>query len=261
MRDAGQGDRPRRRDRRVRPGDRLQLAGGDHLRQQHRGGLQRLDFLLGIAAAGAVLHHQHAERRAAAQHRHAEERMVDLFAGLRLVGKGRMVLRVRQGERFGGRGDQADEAFARTHGGQMHRLAVEALGGEQLERPVGARDIERAHLGDHVRGDEDDDAVEARLRGDGLRHDLAEPSQQQSRSARRAHRGIPDIVLARNARFPRLFTRRGARCRAPPTSNRSPAPDRPPASGIANDLAARQGRRPPAAGDPARGGRSGRGSV
>ena len=89
-----------------------------------------------------------------------------------------MVLRVRQGERFGRRGDQADQAFARPHGRQMHGLAVEAFGGEQLERSVGARDIERAHLGDHVRGDENDDAVEARLRGDGLRHDLAEPSQQ-----------------------------------------------------------------------------------
>ena len=89
-----------------------------------------------------------------------------------------MVLRVRQGDRLGRRGDQADEPFARAHRRQVDRLAIEAFGGEELERAVGARDVERAHFGDHVRGDEDDDAVEARLRGDRLRHDLAEPSQQ-----------------------------------------------------------------------------------
>ena len=98
-----------------------------------------------------------------------------------------MVLRVRQRQRLGGGGDQADEALAGAHRRQMHGLAIEAFGGEQLERPVGARDIERAHLGDHVGGDQDDDAVEARLCGDGLRHDLAEPSKQKSGSARRAH--------------------------------------------------------------------------
>ena len=102
-----------------------------------------------------------------------------------------MVLRVGKRERFGRRRDQADEALAGPHRGQMHRFAIEAFGGEQLERPVGARDIDRAHFGDHVRGDQDDDAVQTRLRRDGLRHDLAEPSQQESRSARRAHQRVP----------------------------------------------------------------------
>ena len=84
------GSAPGRRQRR-------QLARGDHLGQHHGGRLQRLDFLLGIGAPGAVLHHQHAERVAGAQHRHAEEGVVDLFAGLRPVGEGRMRLRVRTG--------------------------------------------------------------------------------------------------------------------------------------------------------------------
>ena len=74
--------------------------------------------------------------------------------------------------------------------GQMDGLAVEALGGEQLHGAVGARDVKRAHLGDHVGGDEHDDAVQARLCGDRLRHDFAEPPQQQSRSARRAHQTV-----------------------------------------------------------------------
>ena len=84
---------------------------GDHLREHHRRGLQRLLFLLGIGAPRPVLHHQHAERIAGAQHRHAEEGMVDLLAGLGAVGRGRMVLRRRQVDRVGLAGHQADQAF------------------------------------------------------------------------------------------------------------------------------------------------------
>ena len=72
--------------------DRLQFAGGDHLGDHHGGGLGRLDLLLAIAAMGTVLHHQHAERIARTQDRHAEEAVIDLLAGLRLVGEGRMDL-------------------------------------------------------------------------------------------------------------------------------------------------------------------------
>ena len=78
------------------PGQRLELARGDHLGQHHRDGLERLDLLLGIDALGPVLHHQHAERLAAAQDRHAEEGVVDLLARLGLVGEGGVVLRVGQ---------------------------------------------------------------------------------------------------------------------------------------------------------------------
>ena len=74
-----------------------ELARGDHLGEHHRGGLQRLLFLLGIGAARAVLHHQHAERVAGAQDRHAEEGVVDFFAGFRPVGEGRVGLRVATG--------------------------------------------------------------------------------------------------------------------------------------------------------------------
>ena len=102
-----------------------------------------------------------------------------------------MVLGVGQRQRLGARGDEADKALARPHGRQVDGLAIEALGGEQLHRAVGPHDIERAHLGHHVGGDEHDDAVQARLRGDRLRHDLAEPPQQQTRSARRAHQERP----------------------------------------------------------------------
>ena len=184
-------------DRRALRGDRLQLARGDHLGEQHRRRLQRLDLLFRIGAPRAILHDEHADRRAAAQDRHAEEGLVDLFARLGLIGERRMMLGVGQRERLGARGDQADEAFARPHGRQMDGFAVEAFGGEQLHRAVGANDIERADLRHHVGGDEHDDAVEARLRGDGLRHDFAKPPQQQTGSARRAHSESSSLLARR----------------------------------------------------------------
>ena len=94
-------------------GERGQLARGDHLGQHHGGGLQRLFFLLGIGAARAVLHHQHAERVAGAQDRHAEEGVVDFFAGFRPEREGRVGLRVRQVDRVGFARDQADQALVR----------------------------------------------------------------------------------------------------------------------------------------------------
>ena len=182
---------PPHRDLRALGGDPLQLAGRDHLGEQHSGRLQRLDLFLRIGAPGAVLHDQHPDGRPAPQHRHAEEGLVDLFARLRLVGKGGMVLGVGHRQRLGARGDEADKAFARPHGRQVDGLAIEALGGEQLHRAIGPHHVERAHLGHHVGGDEHDDAVQARLSGDRLRHHLAEPPQQQTRSARRAHQHRP----------------------------------------------------------------------
>ena len=89
-----------------------------------------------------------------------------------------MVLRVGERERLGRSGDEADQPFAGQHRRQVNSFAIKPFGGEQLERAVGVRHIERAYLGDHVGGDENDNAVEARLRRDRLRHDLAEPSQQ-----------------------------------------------------------------------------------
>ena len=161
----------------ARLGERLQFARGDHLGQQHGRRLQRLDLFLGIGAPRPVLHHEDAERIAAAQDRHAQEGLIDFLAGLGPVREGRMGLRVGERERLRLFGDQADEALARRHGGEMDRLAVQAFGGVELELAVGARHIDRADFGDHVRGDMNDDPIETRLRVHRLRHDLAKPAQ------------------------------------------------------------------------------------
>ncbi len=174
---------------------RRQLAGGDHLREHHCRRLQRFDFFLRIGAPGAVLHHQHAERVAGAQDRHAEERMVDFFAGFRPEGKGRMRLRV--GEVDGARlaGDQSDQALVRAQHGAMHRVAIETFSGVEFERGIDAQHVDGADLRHHVGGDQHDDLVKAFLRADRLRHDFAESAQQHARTAERATHGVRSLGL------------------------------------------------------------------
>jgi hypothetical protein len=178
-----------------RPGERGQFAGSDHLRQHHGGGLQRLDFFLGIGSVRAVLHDQHAERVAGAQDRHAEEGVVDFFAGFRAVRIGGMRLRVRQVDRIGLAGDQADQAFVDAHHRQVHGFALQTFGGVQLKGAVHAQDVDGTHLRHHVGGDQHHDLVETLLRADRFRHDFAEPAQQNARTAKCATHGVRSLKL------------------------------------------------------------------
>ncbi len=175
---------------------RGQFARGDHLGQHHRGGLQRLDLFLDVSALGAVLHDKHAERVAGAQDRHAEERMVDFFAGFRAERERRMALCVGQIERRRLAGDEADEAFMRAQHRSMDGVAVQAFGGVEFERVVDAQHIGRADLGHHIGRDQHHDLVEALLRGDLFRHGFAEPSQQDAGTSRRA----PHALISSPAR-------------------------------------------------------------
>ena len=59
----------------------------------------------------------------------------------------------------------------------------------QLENAIGSRDIDRAHLRPHVLGDLANDAVEALLWLEWLRHQFAEPLEQNARTRRQvSHR-------------------------------------------------------------------------
>ena len=153
-----------------------QLARGDHLGQHHGGGLQRFDFFFRIGAPRPVLHHQHAERVAGTQHRHAEEGVIDFFAGLRPEGEGRMRLRVRKVDGAGLARDQADQALVRAQHRLVDGVALQAFGGVELQRGIDAQHIDGAHLRDHVGGDQHHDLVKAFLRADRLRHHFAKPA-------------------------------------------------------------------------------------
>ena len=105
-----------------------------------------------------------------------------------------MVLRLREVDRVGLAGDQADQALVRAQHGLVHGLRLEALGGVQLERAVHAQHVDGADLRHHVGGDQHHDLVQAFLRADRLRHHLAKPAQQHARTAERAtHDVIPRV--------------------------------------------------------------------
>ena len=115
-----------------------------------------------------------------------------------------MGLRVRNRDRLRLARDQADEALAGAHGGEVDRLAVEALGGVELERAVLAQDVDRADLGDEIAGDQDDKPVQPLLRADRRCHDLAETAQQNARSSESAsHQSVPSArLLSHCGRYP-----------------------------------------------------------
>ena len=227
---------PGRRLRRAGTRNRRQLARRDHLRDHHRGGLQRFLLLLGIGAPRPVLHDQHAERVAGAQDRHAQERVVDFFAGLGPVREGRMRLRLREVDRVGFAGHQADQAFVGAEHGVVHGLRIQALGGVQLQAAVDAQHIDRANLRHHVGGDQHHDLVEAILRADRLRHHFAKPTQQHARTAERATHGV--ILGAGRDRRSQRYSVRKSR-----PQGRSPSDASHPWA-IANALCKPQAKRP-----------------
>ena len=111
-------------------------------------------------------------------------------------------------------GDQADEALVLAQHGEVHGLAVQALGGVKLERAVDAQHVDRADLRHHVGGDQHHDLVEAFLRADRLRHHFAKPAQQHARTAERATHGVRSLGPALNrsvARIAPAVIRRGIR--------------------------------------------------
>ena len=107
--------------------------------------------------------------------------MVDLFARFRQIGEGRMRLRV--GQRLSGRaagGNRADKALPNLQLRQMDGGRVQTFGGIEFEHAIGAQHIERAHFRDHVLRDLANNPVKALLRLKRLRHEFAEPLQQDT---------------------------------------------------------------------------------
>ena len=133
-----------------------------------------------------------------------------------------MVLGLREVDRVGLAGDQADQAFVRAQHGLVDRLLVEAFGGVQLERAVHAQHVDGAYLRHHVGGDQHHDLVQAFLRADLLRHDLAEPAQQHARTAERAtHDVIPRTVDVAGTTRPRRYAIKLKSIRSAPVAHGS----------------------------------------
>ena len=125
-----------------------------------------------------VLHDEDAENPVAAQDRRAHQRMVDFLAGLGPIGKIRMGLRVRQGERSRRRGDHPDQTFADPQPRPVHRFGPQPLGGEQLQDLARPQDVSRADFGDHLGGNDPHNSLEPLLRGARTRHYVAKSAQE-----------------------------------------------------------------------------------
>jgi hypothetical protein len=175
------GQQRHRVERRVRRSE--QFFAGREFGEHHGDRLQRLDLFLVVGAEAAVLHRQHPEHATAAQDGYAHQRMEDLLAGLRLVGEHGVRLRICQRQRPGMRGDVADQTLADGEPGLVHRLLLEAVRGAEFKDVAGTRQIDRAHLGDHVAGDDAHGLVEPLLAASAARHQVAQALEQPAHAA------------------------------------------------------------------------------
>ena len=153
-------------------------------RTHHGDGFQDFDFFVGMAARGAVLHHQHPNDAAAAQNRCSHQRGITFLTGFQPVGKQQMRLRFGQGDRHRLRGDEPNQSFANHQPGPVNSLLMESFCREQLEDIAGAADVDRAHFGNKIAGDQPGDLVQMLLRCPGpaiasrrLRNRRREPVQ------------------------------------------------------------------------------------
>ena len=153
-----------------------QPRAGDHLRQDHRDGLQRLDLDLLVAARLGMLDGEHPDRAFEADDRHAGEAVEALLPRFGPVGEGGMLGSLGEVEDAALGGDRADQALAHPQPRHVHRFLAQAVGGEQLEEIV-AQQVDRADVAAHRIRDQVDDAVELALRRAALGHDLMETGQ------------------------------------------------------------------------------------
>src|SRR6516162_1283544 len=155
-----------------------EIAAGGKFSDDHGDRLKNLDLVLGVVAQGAVLNDEHTQHSAAAQDRHAHQRMEDFFPRLRPVRKVRVRLRIGERERSRCRSDYPNEALAHSQPCPMNRFRPQPLSGEELEDLPGAHDIGRAYLRHHLGGDDADNPVEPLLGGPGAGHDIAKAAQK-----------------------------------------------------------------------------------
>ena len=178
------------------PGDLLQFAGGDHLGEHHRCRFERFELVFAIVALRLVLHDENAKASPGPQDRHAEEGMVDLFTGFRQVAEGRMCLGIRKIERLGRGRDRADQTLAHLQLGKVHRILVQTFGRIEIENAVRAENIGGAHFGDHVVRDLTNDPVQSLLRLERLRHQFAQPLEQDAGTRRKvSHRVFAPLPI------------------------------------------------------------------
>ncbi len=123
-----------------------------------------------------MLDAQHAHRALAPHDRDAGEAVVDVLAGLGLVGEFGMRGGLVEIERLDMLGDGADQALAQRQLGDMHRRLAEPARGVELQHAI-AQQVDRADLAGQRLADDLDDIVELGLRVGAPRHQVVQPGQ------------------------------------------------------------------------------------
>ena len=124
--------------------------------------LEQARFTLGELAPREGLHHQHADRLVASiLHRHAEESVIALLAGLGKIFVARMTDRVGDADRLALFDDHPDQSLIGAHRDFADRFAIESDSGAQDE-PLALRieQVERADLDLHPLGNRGNDFIE-----------------------------------------------------------------------------------------------------
>ena len=153
-----------------------QPRAGDHFRQHHRHGLQRLDLDVLVAARVGMLDGEHPDRAFEPDDRHSGEAVEAFFAGFGPVGEGGVLGGLGEIEDAALRRDRPDQAFAHPQAGDVHRFLAQPVGGEQFELIV-AQQVDRADIAAHRLGDQVDDPVELGLRRAALGHHIVQAGQ------------------------------------------------------------------------------------
>ena len=136
------------------------------------------------------MHDEHAEGAFGTDDRHAEERVVRVFARFGAIREALVVRRVGDVERLRGFGHQADETFAVLQPRAVDSFGLQTFSREELVDGA-ARQIDRAHVRDHGRCNHRHEAVEALLRHAPSLHDLPQFAQEDPGAAdirRTSHR-------------------------------------------------------------------------
>ena len=145
----------------------------DQFRQDHGGGLQRLDLDFLVAARIDMLDAQYAHSAFAVDDRHTGKRVELFLPRLGAIGEVGVGLGLGQVERFDIVGDGPGQAFAHGQPRDVDGFGIQALRRIQLQRAF-TQQVDRADLARQALGDDLDHAVEFVLCMGTPGHDLVQ---------------------------------------------------------------------------------------
>ena len=163
-----------------------QLGVRDQLAQHHRGGLERLDLDILVAARVGMLDDQRPDGARAVDDRHTGEGVEFVLPGFGAISEVGMRGRLGEVKHLDIGGDGANQPFAHSQPGNMNRVGVKTAGGEEFESAV-AQQVDRADLAIERLADDLHDLVELALRLGARGHHLVQAGEDQAGTGSGGH--------------------------------------------------------------------------